>query len=92
MLIIKEGLTDPSPGVREACFEFLKPTMTILVEEGGNPNEEGSELVQKSVVIDDLSYLFKLIDCRQMFIKEYYIQIPFIIMRFVFGIAGEDDL
>lgn len=49
-------------------------------------------MVQKSVVIDDLSYLFKLIDCRQMFIKEYYIQIPFIIMRFVFGIAGEDDL
>jgi len=24
MLIIKEGLTDPSQGVRDACTEFLK--------------------------------------------------------------------
>ena len=27
-----------------------------------------------------------------MFVKEYYIQIPFIIMRFVFHMAGEDDV
>ena len=40
---------------------------------------------------DDLSYLFKIIDCKQMFIKEYYIQLPFIIMRLIFHMAGEDD-
>lgn len=27
-----------------------------------------------------------------MFIKEYYIQLPFIIMRLLFHIAAEDDL
>lgn len=40
---------------------------------------------------DDLSYLFKIIDCKQIFIKEYYIQLPFIIMRLIFHMAGEDD-
>jgi hypothetical protein len=29
MLIIKEGLTDPSQGVRDACTEFLKATMIV---------------------------------------------------------------
>lgn len=29
MLIIKEGLTDPSSLVREACVDFLKPSMFI---------------------------------------------------------------
>lgn len=28
MLIIKEGLTDQNPGVMEACFKFLRPTVT----------------------------------------------------------------
>jgi hypothetical protein len=51
MLIIKEGLTDPSQGVRDACTEFLKATM--IVEE------------QKTFsLIQDLSHLFKVIDCR----------------------------
>jgi hypothetical protein len=27
-----------------------------------------------------------------MFIKEYYIQLPFILMRFIFAVAHEDDL
>lgn len=40
---------------------------------------------------DDLSYLFKIIDCKQMFIKEYYIQLPFIIVRLIFHMAGEED-
>ena len=40
----------------------------------------------------DLSYLFKIIDCKQMFIKEYYIQLPFIIIRLIFHLAGENDL
>lgn len=35
--------------------------------------------------------MFKIIDCKQMFIKEYYIQLPFIIMRFIFTLAIEDD-
>ena len=38
-----------------------------------------------------MSLLFKIIDCKQMFIKEYYIQLPFIIMRFIFTLASEDD-
>jgi hypothetical protein len=29
MLIIKEGLTDTSQSVREACLQFLKPSMII---------------------------------------------------------------
>ena len=44
------------------------------------------------MLISDLSHLFKIIDCKQMFIKEYYIQLPFIIMRFIFHLSGEDDL
>ena len=43
-------------------------------------------------LVDDLSYLFKIIDCKLMFIKEYYIQLPFIIMRLIFHLAGEDDI
>lgn len=85
MLIIKEGLTDQSQGVREACMEFLRPSMTTV--EGADEN--GAE---KRELISDLSYLFKLIDCKLLFIKEYYIQIPFIIMRFVFALAGDSDL
>lgn len=84
MLIIKEGLTDQSQGVREACMEFLRPSMTA-----DGVDENGAE---KRVLISDLSYLFKLIDCKLLFVKEYYIQIPFIIMRFVFALAGESDL
>jgi hypothetical protein len=41
---------------------------------------------------EDLSYLFQMIDCKQLFVKEYYIQLPFIIMRFIFSLVGEDDL
>lgn len=93
MLIIKEGLTDQNAGVMEACFKFLRPTLTqeILSEE---PAAEGEESAQQRVtlkLIEDLSYLFKIIDCKQMFIKEYYIQLPFIIMRFIFSVASEDD-
>lgn len=76
MLIVKEGLTDPSPAVREACSEFLKPSMVTA---------EGK-------LAEDLSYLFKIIDCKLIFVKEYYVQLPFIIMRFLFELAGEDDL
>ena len=79
MLIIKEGLTDQNPHVREACIDFLKASMT---------EQEGDTIKMK----EDLSYLFKIIDCKQMFIKEYYIQLPFIIMRLVFHMAGEEDL
>ncbi len=79
MLIIKEGLTDPSQGVRDACTEFLKASMIIEDEKTFHLKE-------------DLSFLFQLIDCKQLFIKEYYIQLPFIIMRFVFSLAGEEDL
>lgn len=32
MLIIKEGLTDPSQGVRDACTDFLKATMIVEEE------------------------------------------------------------
>lgn len=71
MMIIKEGLTDPSQGVREACSEFLKASMII---------EEEKSFKMK----EDLCYLFKVIDCKQIFIKEYYIQLPFILMRYVF--------
>ena len=36
MLIIKEGLTDGNALVREACIEFLKPTLVEeMVEEEG---------------------------------------------------------
>lgn len=62
-------------------MEFLRPSMTV---DGVDENGE-----EKKVLITDLSYLFKLIDCKLLFIKEYYIQIPFIIMRFVFALAGE---
>jgi len=79
MLIIKEGLTDPSQGVRDACTEFLKATM-LLEEE------------KTFSLIHDLSHLFKIIDCRQLFVKEYYVQLPFIIMRFIFSLAGEEDI
>ncbi len=74
MLILKEGLTDQSLGVREACTLFLKP---LLINENG--------------LIEDLSLLFKMIDCKQIFIKEYYIQLPFIIMRLIFHLAEEDE-
>ena len=49
MLIIKEGLTDPSQGVRDACTEFLKASMIIEEEKSYS-------------LIPDLSHLFKLID------------------------------
>ena len=42
-------------------------------------------------LIRDLSHLFKVIDCKQLFVKEYYVQLPFIIIRFIFSLAGEDD-
>lgn len=85
MLIIKEGLTDQHPGVMEACFKFLRPTLTLLSE------EEMGEDEAKITLIEDMSLLFKIIDCKQMFIKEYYIQLPFIIMRFIFTLASDDD-
>lgn len=53
MLIIKEGLTDPSEYVRSACFSFLNQTL------------QSHE--------NDYSYFFKIIDCKEMYIKEYYI-------------------
>ena len=45
MLIIKEGLTDPSLGVRDACTEFLKASMITEDEKTFH-------------LKDDLSYLF----------------------------------
>ena len=78
MLIIKEGLTDPSQGVRDACTEFLKASMIIEEEKSYS-------------LIPDLSHLFKVIDCKQLFVKEYYIQLPFIIMRFIFQLVAESE-
>ncbi len=85
MLLIKEGLTDPSELVRQACAEFLKRTMTVEKESQGS-QENSPQL------IDDLSHFFKIIDCKLMFVKEYYIQLPFIIMRYVLLLLGDDDL
>ena len=96
MLIIKEGLTDQNAGVRDACIEFLKPSMMSTGEsqqEVKDDGAEGSAMNKPSLHLnEDLSYLFRIIDCKQMFIKEYYIQLPFIIMRFVFHLAGNNDL
>ncbi len=96
MLIIKEGLTDSSIGVREACFEFLKQSMleveTTVQDEKGKVDSSIPEQEVKYSVISDLSYMFKLVDCKQMFIKEYYIQLPFILMRFIFHLVGENDV
>ena len=62
MLIIKEGLTDPSEAVRVECIEFLKP---LLFEKTEGENE--------AVLKEDLSQVFKLLDCKMIFVKEYYI-------------------
>lgn len=76
MLIIKEGLTDASEEVRGACIEFLRQSM----------------MTEEQEVIADLSYLYKIIDCNQMFIREYFLQLPLVLMRYVFHIVGENDI
>ena len=83
MLYIKEGLTDPNNLVREACLEFLKPSVCV-------PNSGDKE--NKLEMVEDLSIMFKFIDCKSMFVKEYYIQLPFIIMRFMFEVTGDQDI
>ncbi len=54
MLIIKEGLTDQNLQVRDACIDFLQISM---VQE--KVFEDG-----KWKLVDDLCYLFKIIDCK----------------------------
>ena len=76
MLIIKEGLTDASEEVRGACIEFLRQSM----------------MTEEQEVIADLSYLYKIIDCNQMCIRDYFLQLPLVLMRYVVHIVGENDI
>ena len=81
MLIMKEGLTDPSEAVRFECIEFLK-SLLYKAREG---QEERAPVMR-----EDLSYIFKVIDCKMIFVKEYYIQLPFILLRFIFHCLGAE--
>jgi|LauGreDrversion4_2_1035121.scaffolds.fasta_scaffold35483_2 hypothetical protein len=63
--------------------------MTQVVEQDLDQSIAGGE---KRELIKDLSYLFKIIDCKLLFIKEYYIQLPFILMRFIFALAQNNEM
>lgn len=42
--------------------------------------------------LDDLSHLFLIIDCRKIFVKEYYMQLPFLILSLIFHVVEDEML
>eukprot|EP00347_Sterkiella_histriomuscorum_P002311 403368647 len=82
-------------------FPSLEQRMLIIKEGLTDSSEfvraECIEFLKPSLQNEDgtfkeFSHLFKLIDCRKLFIKEYYVQLPFLIMRFIFHCLENQEI
>ncbi|CDW89230.1 at hook motif family protein [Stylonychia lemnae] len=88
-------------GIQIEHFKSKEQIMLImkegLTDNNENVREQCIEFLKPSLfnedgTLQDLSHLFKIIDCKKMFVKEYYMQLPFIIMRFIFHCLGEEEV